>query len=99
MRSQAFEVEQPAAASDGGSQRREVTVVGRYSDTLLLESGFLKGAELIAGKPAIVEVSLGQGRVVLFGFRVQHRAQPHGTFRLQFNAIQRSVSQRREPGR
>jgi len=36
-------------------------------------------------------VQYGQGRIVLLGFRVQHRAQPHGTFPLLFNAILRST--------
>jgi len=62
-------------------------VVARYSDTVLLESGWIRGKELIADKPAIVEVQYGSGKIILLGFRVQHRGQPHGTFRLLFNAI------------
>jgi hypothetical protein len=39
----------------------------------------------------VCEVAYGQGRIVLLGFRVQHRGQPHGTFKFLFNAIYRST--------
>ncbi len=71
--------------------RFPTTVAGRYSDTVLLESGWIRGAELIRDHPAIVEVRYGAGRLAMLGFRVQNRGQPHGTFRLLFNAIQRST--------
>jgi len=61
--------------------------VADYSDTVLLLSGWIRGEDLIKGKCAVAEVQYGKGRIVLFGFRVQHRAQPHGTFRFVFNAI------------
>jgi hypothetical protein len=34
-----------------------------------------------------VELSIGKGRVVLIGFRAQHRAQTHRSFKLLFNAL------------
>ncbi|MDQ6887902.1 MAG: M14 family metallopeptidase [Gemmatimonadota bacterium] len=58
---------------------------GRAEDILL--SGYLQGAQAIAGKAAAVEAPLGRGRVVMFGFRPQHRGQSYGTFRMMFNAL------------
>ncbi|MFN7916121.1 MAG: M14 family metallopeptidase [Vicinamibacterales bacterium] len=61
--------------------------VARYADADVLLSGWLEGEDFIAGRAAIVEAPIGQGRVVLFGFPVQHRAQSYATFRLLFNAL------------
>ncbi|MDF1506042.1 hypothetical protein PYV61_24020, partial [Roseisolibacter sp. H3M3-2] len=53
----------------------------------ILMSGFLSGAAQIAGQTAAAEVPLGQGKVVMFGFRPQYRGQSLATFRMLFNAI------------
>ena len=53
----------------------------------VLASGFLQGEKLIQGKAAAVDVELGQGHVLLLGFRPQWRGQPFGTFRIIFNAV------------
>lgn len=53
----------------------------------LLKSGWLLGGNVIAGRAAVVEVAIKEGRIVLLGFRVQHRAQSHGTFKLLFNSL------------
>jgi hypothetical protein len=90
-RSQAFELTETSQNKNNDPRSPQVRfparVVARYSDTVLLESGWIRGKELIMDKPAIVEVQYGQGKIILIGFRVQHRGQPHGTFRLLFNAI------------
>jgi hypothetical protein len=62
-------------------------VISKYSDERLLMSGFLEGAKYLQGKGAAVEVPLGRGKVILLGFGVQNRGQPHGTFKLLFNAL------------
>jgi hypothetical protein len=63
--------------------------VARYADREILESGWLLGEENLAKKSAVVSAKLGQGRVVLIGFRAQHRAQTHGTYKLVFNTLVR----------
>jgi len=65
-----------------------VRVVARYAEKDVLQSGWLLGEKYLAGKAALAEVSLGRGRVVLFGFRPQHRGQTWGTFPFIFNAVQ-----------
>lgn len=62
-------------------------VVVSYTREDVLLSGWVVGEKAILGKPAVVDVSLGKGRVVLFGFGAQNRAQTWGTFKLLFNAI------------
>jgi hypothetical protein len=71
----------------GGDAASRVRVVARYSERDVLRSGWLLGERYLAGKIALAEVPLGRGRVVLFGFRPQHRGQTWGTFQFIWNAI------------
>ena len=50
-------------------------------------SGYLEGGEYLERRAAVVEYTVGEGKVILIGFRAQHRAQPLRTFKLLFNAL------------
>jgi len=65
----------------------DARVIARYGEKNILMSGWLEGEQAIAGRAAVVEAKSGAGRVVLIGFRAQHRGQSMATFRLLFNAI------------
>lgn len=64
-----------------------VDTAARYAAKDLLVSGWLEGESFLAGRSAVVQSKVGDGRVVLLGFPVQHRGQSLATFRLLFNAI------------
>ncbi len=80
--------------ASGGITPKGVTptyqIIARYpSDPKqILLSGWALGAEKIAGKAALVQVNIGKGKIILFGFRPQYRGQSLATFPLLFNAIQ-----------
>jgi hypothetical protein len=74
----AFEITDPDRAK----------AIARYpeSESSLL-SGWILGEKLIRGKAAAVEAKIGKGRVIMFGFRPQYRAQSLASFPLLFNSI------------
>ncbi len=75
-----FEITEPFTAD---AFDRLMTFPGRD----VLQSGWLIGEELIAGKAAMVRARSGKGEVVLLGMRAQSRGQTHGTFKLVFNCL------------
>lgn len=91
----AFEVWSPGFSRLDANQKPpeggtpNVTIIARYpSDPKqILLSGWALGTEKIAGKAALVEVKIGKGKIILFGFRPQYRGQSLATFPLLFNAI------------
>jgi hypothetical protein len=77
-------------AFDVAPGARNVRVAARFApaDRLLL-SGWVLGGLRLAGRGAIVEVSRGRGRVVLFAFRPQYRGQSMATVPLLVAALER----------
>jgi hypothetical protein len=90
-----FEVVDDEFIWESGPNRRvyssppaNVHVIAWYpKDKDPLLSGWLLGGERIKGKAALVEVIMGKGRIILFGFRPQYRGQSLATYPLFFNAI------------
>ncbi|MDA0329246.1 MAG: M14 family metallopeptidase [Gemmatimonadetes bacterium] len=75
-----------------GGEAGRVEAVGRWASDpdRVLMSGMLHGSDRLAGKGAILDVEYGSGRILMYGFRVQHRGQTHGTYKLLFNALLKS---------
>ena len=71
----------------------ESAIVVRYPTGNILQSGWLHGESYLYNKVGVAEVKLGKGRMVLIPIKVQHRAQPYGTFKLLFNAILTSAAE------
>jgi hypothetical protein len=83
-----FEVITQSSATTYSVLASAVKIIGWYppdKDPLL--SGWLLGGNRIRGKAALIEVNMGKGRIVLFGFRPQYRAQSLATYPLFFNSF------------
>jgi hypothetical protein len=64
-----------------------IRVLASFETAAPLRSGWAWGQKYLAGGVAALEARLGKGKVVLYGPEILQRAQPHGTFKLLFNAI------------
>ena len=86
VRSPAFHL--PAAASPRG-----VRAVAWFDSAAPLRSGWAWGQKYLENTATVVRAPVGAGTLYLFGSEVAFRAQPHGTFKLLFNALQLATAQ------
>jgi hypothetical protein len=82
----------PDAASKG------VRSVGWFASAAPLRSGWAWGEKYLDKGVAVVDASVGPGRVFLFGPEVLFRSQPHGNYKLFFNGLYLSVVQGTKAG-
>jgi hypothetical protein len=73
------DLDAPAAAPKKGKDAKE--------DDRFVLSGFVRGEDAVNGKPAILDVPAGKGRVILFAFNPLHRYLNLSDFRFVYNAI------------
>ncbi|HMD37327.1 MAG TPA: hypothetical protein VKH42_20265, partial [Vicinamibacterales bacterium] len=64
------------------------SILARFQDAgSPLLSGYLIGESHLNGRAAALDVPIGDGHIVLLGFRPEWRGQPFGTFRVLFNSV------------
>lgn len=78
----AFETSAP-----GADIQRWVLMTYPEDSRDVLLSGWINGADRLTRKAAAVALTYGKGRIVLYGFRPQHRGQTHATFPMVFDAL------------
>ncbi len=61
--------------------------IATYTGDNPLLSGWLLGGSKLKGTSALTELPVGKGRILLFGFRPQYRAQSEITYKLLFNSL------------
>ncbi len=93
-RSSAFKISKPSYMGEGGKEdikkapEPKAEVIVQFADKDLLMSGWANGEDkYLKNKAAMIDVTYGKGKVVLFSFRPQFRGQPRGTYKLIFNSI------------
>ena len=74
----------PARAGGGAEGRASVAW---FDSPTPLRSGWAYGQGYLQGGVAVVDASVGKGKLFLFGPEITFRAQPHGTFKFLFNGI------------
>ena len=93
-RSRAFKKVIKSTKREGGRENTAappvpaVETIVKYAEKDILMSGWAMGQnKYLKNKAAMMDVPLGDGNVILFGFKPQFRGQPRASYKLLFNAI------------
>lgn len=66
---------------------RGVKPVAWFDSSNPLRSGWAWGQQYLQDGVAVIDASIGKGKLFMFGPEIAFRGQPHGTFKLLFNGI------------
>jgi hypothetical protein len=77
----------PVFRLDPDAALKGTKAVAWFDSSSPLRSGWAWGQNYLEGGAAVVESSVGKGKVYLFGPEITFRGQPHGTFKFLFNGI------------
>lgn len=86
QRSPAFRLQEGAAA-------KGVKSIAWFDSDKPTCSGWAWGHRYLKNTTTVASASVGSGKLYLMGSEIAFRAQPHGTFKFLFNAIQLSTAQ------
>lgn len=81
----------PVFRLGAGAEAAGVKRIGWFDTARPLLSGWSWGESHLENGVVAFEARVGKGRALFFGPEILKRAQPHGTFKLLFNAVQESV--------
>jgi Zinc carboxypeptidase len=66
---------------------KNMRLVAWYDSSTPLRSGWAWGQKYLDKSAAVIEASVGKGKLFLFGPEILFRSQPHGTYKFLFNGI------------
>ena len=81
------EVQQIKPGSQSEAQGEREPASGQREERPLVVSGGIKGESELVGHPAILDIPVGRGRIVAFGFDPIHRTLTRSDFRLLWNVL------------
>jgi Zinc carboxypeptidase len=85
LRAEDREPEEPGTAK--GKETQEAKGKAKKEEVKMLVSGALKGEDELEGRPAILDLPAGQGRVLAFNFNPIHRDLNRSDYRFLWNAL------------
>jgi hypothetical protein len=77
----------PAFRLEPDAPLKGVRAVAWFASATPLKSGWAWGQHYLDGAAAVVDATVGRGRLFLYGPEITFRAQPHGTFKFLFNGV------------